>query len=233
VRHDAERRTAAYLAGELSPDEWQRFEDHLLECDDCWAEVDAGRRGLRAVETLRELAPPHLRSAIRQEITSASSEPRRRDRRWLAAAAATVVVVAGTAVAVVAARGPSEPAAITAAIAGYTDDRLPGSDMPKIPAPDLSSLRMTEMGAGAGRLGDMPVTAYAYRDHAGRRLIVYVGTTTFPMPPSAHLFDGREGPWMAQRDGVTALAARAPHQLLIVGEDDDLVHDAAIALDVM
>ncbi len=234
MKHDPERSAAAFLAGELSPDELQYFEEHLMGCDECWTEVDAGRRGLRAVESVRELAPSHLRSAVRRSITSAPNASPTRDRRRLIAAVATVVVVSGAAAGALVTRGPVEPPVIAAAVAAYTDDRLPGSDMPKSPPPDLSSLRMTEMGAGAGRIDDMPITAYAYRDHGGRRLVVYVSTTTFPMPGTADMLDGSpEGPWMAHSDGVTVLAARHPHQLLIVGEDEALVHDAAVVLDVM
>lgn len=230
MTHNTELTSAAYLAGELSDDERKDFEQHLLECDDCWADVDEARRGLVAVESLRELAPPHLRAAVRR---GSAVEPSTRRHRFALAVAAGVALVAGTAAGIVIARRPAEPAVITAAFDGYVDDELPGSAMPKTPAPDLSDLRMTDMGAGAGRIDGVPVTAYAYRDATGRRLIVYVGAAAFPMPRNAHMLHGEAGPWMTHRDGIALLCARHPHKVLIVGEDDALVQSAAEALDVM
>jgi anti-sigma factor RsiW len=232
MTHKPEPTAAAYLAGELSESERESFEDHLVECDECWAEVEAGRRGQIAVESVRELAPSHLRSAIRKSVSTDGSQ-RLPSRRRVLFAAAALVLVAGISAGTFAALNRPESTAVAAAIAGYTDDRLPGNAMPKGPAPDLSPLRMTQVGAGAGRIDDIPVTAYAYRDPAGRRLMIYTSTEAFPMPQRARPLDGREGPWMAHRDGIAVLCARDPHELLIVGEDDELVHDAAVAMDVM
>ncbi len=158
---------------------------------------------------------------------------RPRNRKAALYAAAALVLLVGISTAVVASFQPEDSSAIAAAVTGYTHGRLPGATMPREPAPDLSSVRLSYAGAGAGRIGDMPVTAYAYRDSAGRRLLIYTSTKAFPMPPKAQLFDGPRGPWMTHRDGVTLLFSRHPHELLILGEDDELVHDAAVALDVM
>lgn len=232
MTHNPELQAAAYLAGELSEPAQQRFEDHLLQCDQCWAEVEAGRRGQTAVESVRELAPAHLRAAIRRSSLGDASE-RPRKRKTVLYAAAVLAVLAGTSAAVVVSFQQRDSSAIAAAVTGYTDGRLPGATMPKEPAPDLSSIRLAYAGAGMGRIGDMQVTGYAYRDLAGRRLIIYASTKGFTMPPKAQLFDGPRGPWMTHRDGVMLLFSRHPHELLILGEDDELVHDAAVALDVM
>ena len=230
MTHNTEIASAAYLAGELSEDERKSFEQHLLECDDCWTDVDEARRGQAAVETLRELAPLHLRAAVRR---SSPLQPSAQRHRIMLAVAAAVALVAGIGAGIVLARRPADPAVIAAAFDGYMNDELPGSAMPKTEAPDLSELRMTDMGAGAGRIDGVPVTAYAYRDATGRRLIVYVGIAAFPMPRNAHMLHGKTGPWMTHRDGIALLCARHPHKVLIVGEDDALVTSAAEALDVM
>ncbi|MCI0346974.1 MAG: zf-HC2 domain-containing protein [Chloroflexi bacterium] len=230
MTHSPELTAAAYLAGELPEQERVDFEEHLLECDDCWSEVDAGRRGSAAIESLRELPPPHLRAEIRRRL-SAPAERSRLPRPFAYAAACVVLVLGVGAAAIVARQSPPEP--IAAAVAGYAEDELPGSGMPKGPAPDLSELRLTGVGAGAGRVGDMDVSAYAYRDDTGRRLMVLVGSSAFPMPSGAKMFHGKAGPWMAHREGIAVLCARQPHRLLILGDDDELVHDAAVALDVM
>lgn len=231
MTHNPELQAAAYLAGELSESAQQSFEDHLLRCDQCWSEVESGRRGQTAAESIREFAPAHLRAAIRRRVTNGAQRPRR--RRTALYAAAALVLLAGISTAVVVALPPRDSSAVAAAVAGYTEGRLPGATMPKEPAPDLSSIRLDYAGAGAGRIGDMPVTAYAYRDAAGRRLVLYTSTKAFEMPPEAQLFDGAQGPWMTHRDGVMLLFSRHPHELLILGKDDELVHDAAVALDVM
>jgi hypothetical protein len=57
MRHDPERMAAAYLAGELGRRQRERFEAHVLECDDCWREVGLGRRGRALAESMREVAP--------------------------------------------------------------------------------------------------------------------------------------------------------------------------------
>jgi anti-sigma factor RsiW len=233
LTHDVEPTSAAYLAGELPDDEGKEFERHLLECDECWAEIDKARRGLVAVESLREPVPAHLRAAVRRRIGATPIAPTPHRHRVALAVAAGLAVVAGTTAGAILLRRPGESAVITSAVGGYLSDELPGAAMPKTPAPDLSRLRMTDMGAGAGTLDGMPVTAYAYRDDTGRRLTVYVGTTAFPMSRSAHMFHGRSGPWMSHHDGVAVLCARRPHRVLIVGEDDTLVMAAAEALDVM
>ncbi|HYZ93980.1 MAG TPA: anti-sigma factor [Actinomycetota bacterium] len=230
MTHSSEATSAAYLAGELADGDSKDFEQHLLECDDCWADLDEARRGLTAVESLRELAPSHLRAAVRHGTPARGSG---RSHRVALALAAGVAVVAGIGAGVVLALRPSEPSVIAAAVAGYIDDELPGARMPKAPPPDLTSLRLADIGAGAGRIEGVTVTAYAYRDPTGRRLMVYVGTTAFPMPRRAHMFHGPDGPWMTHTGGVMLLASRTPHTVLIVGEDDELVHDAAVALDVM
>lgn len=202
-----------------------------MDCEECWAEVDAGRRGKNAVEHVRELAPPHLRERIR----GTSAMPRRPPpmRRRAVAAAAVVVVLAGVSVLAVASRRGSEPAAVAAAVAGYSRGRLPGSAVPTAPAPDLSRMGLVEVAAGAGRLGALTVDAYAFRDGAGRRVMVFIGDRPFPMPSGGHALGGPDGPWTARRDGITVLCARSPHELLIVGADDALVRNAAEALDVV
>lgn len=234
MKHEPELNAAAYLAGELDRGDRVAFEEHLLECEECWAEVEAGRRGMLAAEQARELAPMHLRARIRESLAQAESPrpPRRSLRLW--AAAASLVAIIGISAAVVSSRGGvDETPAIQAAVAGYSHSRLPGADTPNAPAPDLSELRLTEVGAGAGRLAGLPVNAYAFRDEGGRRLMVYVGQRSFPMPSGAQPLEGEEGPWIAERDGVAILCARYPHELLIVGKDKTLVHAAAEALDAV
>ncbi len=235
MTHNPEIDAAAYLAGSLDADERERFEEHLLSCEECWSEIDAGRRGIQNAEQAREFAPRHLRDHMRHVLAEETRPKVRRvpTARWLVAAVAVVMVAAAGVGVWSPWSQPDQPVAITAAVAGYVDSRLPGSATPDAPAPDLSALRLTEVGAGAGRLGALPVKAYAFRDASGRRLMVYMGTKEFPMAMGARPLNGSDGPWVARHEGVSVLCARYPHELLIVGKDNALVHAAAEALDVM
>jgi hypothetical protein len=234
VTHDAETTAAAYLFGEMDPDEKQHFEEHLLTCEDCWREVERARVGMQALESSREFAPDHLRAKIRDVAREMPSSRRRRPARRPVAAAAVAVVLAGIAFGVWGmTRPPAVPAAITAAVTGYVDRRLPGSATPEAPAPDLPGLDLTEVGASAGRIERFDVNTYAFRDQSGRRLMIYIGDRAFPMPNDARPLEGSDGPWIAHHDGVAVLCARYPHELLIVGKDDKLVRAAAESLDVM
>ncbi len=127
---------------------------------------------------------------------------------------------------------PAQPAAVGAAVADFRALRLPGTEVPRGAAPDLSQVRLRPMGAAAGVLVGRAVTAYSYRDSAGRDLLVYRSREPFPTAAGAKRLAGPDGPWIAGIGGVTVLCARSPHALLVLGLDRRLVLDAARALDI-
>src|SRR5437870_4866609 len=95
-----ERRTVAYLAGNLAGDEAAAFEQHLLGCESCWKAVRDDRKGRELAEQLRTLAPSGLRDRVRVNIElAAGSRPARRrvPMRRLVSIAAAVVVLGGSA----------------------------------------------------------------------------------------------------------------------------------------
>ena len=47
-----EDRVIAFLAGELSDDDERRFDEHLLQCEECWRAVQADRAARFALEKL-------------------------------------------------------------------------------------------------------------------------------------------------------------------------------------
>ena len=90
---------SAYLAGDLSTHDVAAVEEHLLECDTCWREVQLARVGARTAAASAESCPPELRLRVLELLVDASSRegreaPRRPDRRWLIGVAASVVVAA-------------------------------------------------------------------------------------------------------------------------------------------
>ena len=70
-RHD--RLLGAFLAGALDPAAARRWDEHLLECEQCWRAVQQDRDGRRAAELLRQPAPPVLadRVAFAVEVAAA------------------------------------------------------------------------------------------------------------------------------------------------------------------
>lgn len=66
--HEPERDAALYVSDELRRRDRERFERHLLDCDDCWGEVQAGRAGRAIAERARAVTPARLRDHVRAEI---------------------------------------------------------------------------------------------------------------------------------------------------------------------
>ena len=240
MRHDPERDAARFLGGAMSPDDRAAFSGHLLRCPDCWSEVEQARRGRLLAESVRTAAPPALRDRVRGLVEADRldvdvDEPARHGRRrWLlpvglpvAAAAAVALVVA------LGGSGTPEPPSLRQAVADYSAERLPGAQLPEQRAPDLTALRLQPVGAGGGSYAGLDVDGFAYRDPAGRRVVLYLSDNAFPEAPGAEQLSDEDGPWIVRRGDVTVLCARLPHALLVVGEDDRLVRSTAQALGVL
>src|ERR671910_740635 len=80
MRHEPERLAAAYLAGELGRRQRERFEAHMLACEECWQEVGLGRRGRALAESIREVArrrtqPPGIAAAVASYRTGGPAWP--------------------------------------------------------------------------------------------------------------------------------------------------------------
>ena len=237
-RHQPERDAARFLGGALSPAEREAFSEHLLGCADCWREVDEARRGRLLVESTRTAAPAALRDRVRGLVESETLEgsPERSGaffpRRWLLAAGAVAAALIVAVPAAVTLR-PGFPPPLRQAVADFSAQQLPGSQLPQQRAPDLSQLNLQPVGAGGGTYGGLEVDGYAYRDPAGRRVAVYLSDEAFPEAPNARRLSGEDGAWVAQRGDVVVLCARVPHALLVVGQDEQLVRSAAGALGVL
>jgi Putative zinc-finger len=218
MRHDPERAAAAYLAGELSARQRERFEAHMLGCEDCWREVKAGRDGRALAESLREVAPQHLRERVRATIAAAPA-PRRRVRLPALLGAVAALLAVGVAGGLLAGRGraPAQPAPIAAAVASYRDGVAawsPSSEPP--PARQLGGLAW--QGARRGELAGLPVVAHAYQDLAGHRVVLLVASHSFPQAVGArHASAGAT--WTAQVNGLMLYCADHPAPSLLLGAD--------------
>jgi hypothetical protein len=220
MRHDPERAAAAYLAGELSPRQRERFEAHVLGCEDCWREVTAGRQGRTLAESLREVAPQHLRERIRATIAAAPPSRRRlrvRTPAVLGMTAALVAVAVAGGLLALREHAPAQPAPITAAVASYRAGVAawtPTAEAP--PARQLGGLAW--QGASRGELAGLPVVAHAYQDVAGHRVVLLVADHPFPQAVGArHASSGAT--WTAQVNGLVLYCADHPAPSLVLGAD--------------
>jgi anti-sigma factor RsiW len=229
MRHDPERAAAAYLAGELAPRQRERFEAHMLGCEDCWQEVKAGREGRRLAESLREVAPQQLRERIRATIAAAPPPRRRRIRipvlLGVVVALATVLALLAGGLLLTRERGPAQPAPIAAAVASYREGMAawdPAAEPP--PARQLGGLAW--QGARRGELAGLPVVAHTWQDAAGQRLVLLVASRPFPEAAGArHPPSGAT--WTAQVHGVVLFCADHPAPSLLLGADQAEVLAAA------
>jgi len=204
--HDRHHRLGAFLAGEMDHAEAGWWDEHLLECEQCWRAVREDRAGRQAAELLRQPAPPGLadRVALGVELAAAGLEPGRHARararprlRWLAGAGIGTLAV-GLAITVVmlllpAAR-PGVPAAV-AAVARYAD-AVSAQARPQVPGTDR------RMPVQVGRpvtitAGGQQIVVRTWR-LGGVAAVVALSGQPFPMPPGARGVSGGGMAWSAR-----------------------------------
>jgi hypothetical protein len=207
---------AAYLAGELGRRQRERFEAHMLACDECWREVGLGRRGRALAESMREVAPQRLRERVRATV-AATPPAGRRARRGVLAATTMAVIAAVVAGGLLLAQRPAQPPAIAAAVAGYRSGGTvwTGAAEPP-PARRLGDLQWRA--SGRGDLKGRPVLAHTYQDAAGHRVVLLQADRRFPEAAGARLMPGGVT-WIAEVDGVVVFCADRPAPSLVVGQD--------------
>jgi hypothetical protein len=230
VSHEPEVAAAVYLAGALDAPERERFEEHLLACEECWGEVRMAHRGRALAESLREVAPQPLRERVRASVAAASRSGRRRRHRPLVAVAAAATVLAVVAGGFLARQGDAgQPAVIAAAVASYRTGQLEGSAASPARPPVRQTGDLVWRGARQGRLAGLPVVAHDYRDAAGREVTLLRGDRSFPEAVGAGHPPGT-AIWVAEVDGVAVLCADRPSPSLLVGRDRAEVLEAASRL---
>jgi hypothetical protein len=239
MSHDPERAAGRFLGSAMSVQDREEFSGHLLRCADCWNEVEQGRRGRSLAESMRTAAPATLREHVRglAEVESLEASQPSSSRwsrgRWRVPLAVPVAAAAAIAVILSLGGGTTDPPVIGRAVADFSAQQLPGAQLPEQAAPDLSQLDLQPFGAGGGSYAGLDVDGYAYRDPAGRRVVLYMSDQPFPEAPGAQRLAGADGPWIVRRGDVIVLCARLPHALLVVGQDDRLVRSTARVLGVL
>lgn len=219
MRHDPERNAAAYLDGLLSGARRRTFERHILDCDECWQEVDLGRNGRAVAESARELAPQALRERVRAAVETVT--PRRRGLRWALAGIAIVVAVLAAAATLLPQRDPPE---IQAALAAFRADAVGDPAEPELPT-RLGHLELV----GSNYLDGVDAVAHRYVDGSGDEVMVYVADKEWPVAVGAE-HDNAGETWLAERDGLVLICLNEPEPSLVVGVDVRDVEGAAYSL---
>jgi len=222
LKHDPERHAAAYLGGLLKGARRQMFERHIVDCEDCWREVDLGRKGRSVAEAGRELAPQALRERVRAAVETVS--PRRRRPLWVFGAG--LVTIVAVAVIVMMAVPEPDPGEIQAALASYRSGSV------GVPAQSLLPERLSDLelvGADRAQLGGIDAIAHRYVDRSGDEVVVYVADEEWPIAVGAE-HDNAGQTWLAERDDLVVICLNQPHSSLVVGDDSHDVELVAYSL---
>jgi anti-sigma factor RsiW len=230
AKHDPERDVAAYVSGELSPRDLHDFEAHLLECEECWREVQLNREGRRLAERAREAAPARLREDVRAAVTLSGYGSRSRRRRLAVAPLGAVALVVAVTLTVVSLRpSDAQPPEIAAALTSYRSHEMPHRPPERV-APDLAAAGLQLVGGSAMRLGSTPVDVFAYRVPSGGRVLLFLSSSIFPEAIGATQRGGMAQGWTAQADGVSLFCGSRPMSYLLVGTDPALLQRIERAL---
>jgi hypothetical protein len=188
----------AFLSGDLGSADAGLWDQHLLECEQCWRAVCEDRDGRAAAVLLRRPAPGGLADRVRFAVevaaagAAARSDARRGGRlRWLAAAGAAAGLAITLLVLLVPGGRDTTPA-VVAAVARYA-----------------AALPLPRSGAGQGvtpvEVG-RPVTVVV----GGQRIVmrtwrlgraeavVAVSSEQFPVPPGARTQSGAGMAWSSR-----------------------------------
>jgi hypothetical protein len=187
--HDRDHRLLArFLAGTLGPGQARRWDEHLLECEQCWRAVREDRAGRQAGQLLRQPVPPGLADRVAFSVeVAAGTVPARPPRRGMrlgrvlpAAAAALAAGLAATVVVVLLPGGHAGMPAPVAAVAHYAQTVLQRPPQPQ-PGQRAASVEVghpVTMTAGGQR-----IVIRTWR-LGGTEAVVATSGRPFPMPGS-------------------------------------------------
>jgi hypothetical protein len=208
----SEDRVIAFLAGELSAEDERRFDEHLLQCEECWRAVQADRAARFALEKLREPAPAGLHDRVALAVTIATADAPRREAaprrllavrraveqplvRLLAAASVLIALAAGTFAWMEAKGQTAEPPQVAAVAAMMTPSSSPAN-----------ALRAGEHMVIAGQ--SLSVRAYVMD---GSETIVATSARPFSVPRSSHVLSGPSPKaWMATKGRLSMYGVNRP-----------------------
>lgn len=217
--HD--RLLAAFLAGDLDPGEARRWDEHLLDCEQCWRAVREDRTGRQAAGLLRQPAPDGLadRVAFAVELAAAGATspapPRRRVRPRpgrLTAAGALALGLAVTLVVLLFPGGHGSLPAPVAAVTRYAETvpplHRPGPGPGEQAAPVQVGHPVTVTANGH------PIVVRTWR-LGGTEVVVATSGRPFPMPPGAHGTSAGGMAWVARAGNLSLYCINGPTSELL------------------
>jgi len=218
LKHDPERNAAAYLGGLLKGARRRMFERHMVGCEDCWREVDLGRKGRSVAESAREIAPQALRERVRMVVETVRPPTRRPP--WVFGVGALLLMAAVVAsFALVQARDPRE---ISAVVTAFRDQQRGTPERPRLPT-RLGNLELVN--SGRTDVGGIDAIVHTYVDPSGDEVVVFVADKEWPIAAGAE-HDNAGETWTAQKDGLVMICVDEPAPSLVVGDD---MHDVELA----
>lgn len=201
--HD--RMLDAFLSGDLEKADARQWDEHLLDCEQCWRAVREDRDARRAAERLRQPTPPGLADRVRFAVELAAAAetcPRQQDHRRgslkrapLAAGGAVTAALAILALVFLpSARHPAMPPAV-AAVARYAQALPPPGQQEWVTG---SPGRPVEVGRQVSVMaGGQRITLRIWR-LASIEAVVAISSRPFPMPPGARGASGTGMAWSAR-----------------------------------
>lgn len=227
--HD--RLLAAFLAGDLDPVDAQRWDEHLLRCEQCWRAVREDRAGQQAAQELRQPAPPGLadRVAFAVEMAAAgrtaaprSTRPdllsRRRARhdrrlRWRLAGAGAVAAGLVITLMVLLLPGGRQAGGVPAAVAAVA--RYAQAIPPSAGDQHLRHAALVEVGRPVTvTAGGQRIVLRTWRV-GGTEAVVAVSDHPFPMPARAQGVSGMGMAWSAQLGKLGLYCVNGPTSELV------------------
>jgi anti-sigma factor RsiW len=204
--HDRDHRLLmAFLDGELDPEEARGWDEHLLECEQCWRAVREDRAGRQAAELLRQPAPAGLADRVRFAVELAAAgrtsprPPRRGVRlgwRRLAGAGTLALGVAVTVGVLLMPGGRASMPAAVAAVARYAETVPPPAQQPEPGTGPRAA--PVEVGPPVTiTAGGQRIVVRTWR-LGGTEAVVAVSGRPFPMPPGAQGMSGGGMAWSAR-----------------------------------
>src|SRR5262249_35671005 len=217
--HD--RLLAAFLAGDLDLGEARRWDEHLLDCEQCWRAVREDRAGRQAAGLLRQPAPDGLadRVAFAVELAAAGATspapPRRRARPRpgrLTAAGAPALGLAGSLAVLLFPGGHGSLPAPVAAVTRYAETvpplHRPGPGPGEQAAPVQVGHPVTVTANGH------PIVVRTWR-LGGTEVVVATSGRPFPMPPGAHGTSAGGMAWVARAGNLSLYCINGPTSELL------------------
>lgn len=231
------RLLAAFLAGELEPADARLWDEHLLDCEQCWRAVREDRAGRQAARLLRQPPPPGLADRIAfaiemaaadgsvpRRIPPAGSRPWRRGSRgkglrWRplagAAALATGLVTAVAMLLLPAGRRGGDMPAAVAAVAHYAQavSPLPGGSHPHAGS---QAIPVQVGGLATLTAGGQQIVMRTWRLR-GTEAVVAVSRQPFPMPARAQATPSSSMAWTAQLGTIRLYCLNGQTSELVAG----------------